>query len=82
VKFHSALQNLRALYPLIGLQVPFSYFLLVLKSSNGLSKDLLMQYAARVQWEDAQLLVFEQEDFLVNPFDTCIIVRILQFAHV
>jgi hypothetical protein len=36
-----------------------------------------MQYAARVQWEDAQLLVFEQEDFLVNPFDTCIIVRIL-----
>ncbi len=27
-----------------------------------------MQYAARAQWEDAQLLSFEQEDFLANSF--------------
>jgi hypothetical protein len=43
--------------------------LLVLKSSNGLSKELLMQNAARVQWEDAQLWIFEEEDFLMNPFE-------------
>jgi hypothetical protein len=60
--------------------VPFSYFLssrnpfetflsLVLKSSNGLSKELLMQNAARVQWEDAQLWIFEEEEFLMNPFE-------------
>jgi hypothetical protein len=43
-----------------------------------------MQNAARVQWEDAQLWIFEEEDFLVNLLSRgfekphpCIIVRIL-----
>ncbi len=45
VKFHSVLQNLRALSLLIGLQ-----------------------NAARVQWEDAQLWISEDE-FLMNPFE-------------
>jgi hypothetical protein len=32
-------------------------------------KELLMQNAARVQWEDAQHSIFEEEDFLMNPFE-------------
>jgi hypothetical protein len=34
-----------------------------------LSKELLMQNAARVQWEDAQLWISEEEEFLMNPFE-------------
>jgi hypothetical protein len=46
-----------------------SFLSLDLRSSNGLSKELLMQNAARVQWEDAQLWIFEEEDSLMNPFE-------------
>jgi hypothetical protein len=34
-----------------------------------LSKELLRQNAARVQWEDAQLWISEEEEFLMNPFE-------------
>ncbi len=51
-------------------EIPFEIFLITCsQSSNGLSKEPLMQNAARVQWEDAQLWIFEEEDFLVNPFE-------------
>jgi hypothetical protein len=34
-----------------------------------MSKELLMQNAAIVQWEDAQHWIFEEGDFLMNPFE-------------
>jgi hypothetical protein len=66
---------------LIGLQVPFTYSLssrnpfrnlfkyLLSKAAMDCQKNLLMQNAARVQWEDAQLWISEEEEFLMNPFE-------------